>query len=122
MTDLPDNAFYRRQIACLEAGDLDALMEQYHDDAVLMTPETTVRGRAALRDYMTGYLARLGSLRLVSTEKFNATEGAILFEATAETAHGVARVYDAFVLRDGKASHHFAGVLFFAPHDPTSTT
>lgn len=118
MTDMPDNAFYRRQISCLEAGDLDALMAQYRDDAVLVTFGTTVRGRAALRDYFVGYLAGLGSLRLLSTEKFAADDDALLFEATAATAHGVARVYDAFALRDGRATHHFAGVLAFTPHDP----
>jgi hypothetical protein len=93
-------------------------MAQYHDDATLVTFETAVRGRAALRDYFVGYLARLGSLRLVSTEKFAATEDALFFGATAATDHGVARVYDAFALRDGKATHHFAGVLAFTPHEP----
>jgi hypothetical protein len=27
------------------------------------------------------------------------------------TALGIARVYDAFVLREGKVTHHFAGVI-----------
>ena len=115
MDVLPDNAFYRRQIACLEGNDLDGLMEQYHADAVLLTFETTVRGRDALRPYVAADLARLGSRRLGATERFAATEDAILFEATVVTDHGVARVYDAFALRNGKATHHFAGVLSFTP-------
>jgi hypothetical protein len=48
---------------------------------------------------------------------------ALLREATrvtAETAHGVARVSNAFALRDGRAMHHFAGVLAFGPHDEES--
>ncbi len=117
MDELPDNAFYRRQIACLEGNDLDGLMAQYHEDAVLLTFDTTVRGHDALRPYMAAYLARLGSLRLRSTDKFRATDDAILFEATVDTDHGVARVYDAFALRDGKATHHFAGVLSFTPDE-----
>ena len=114
-TELPDHPFYRHQIALLEAGDLDGLMGQYDDDAVLVTYETTVRGKAALREYFAGYPARLGSLRVVSTDTFAGGEDAVFFEATAESAHGVARVYDAFALRDGKATHHFAGVLSFTP-------
>lgn len=36
--------------------------------------------------------------------------------ATATTAHGVARVDAAFARRDGRATHHLAGIHSFAPH------
>lgn len=98
MAEMPNNASSRHQIACQEAGDLDALMGQYHD-AVLVTFETTVRDRTALRDDFAGYLARLRSLRLVSTEKLAETDAALFVEATAAPDHGVARVSDPFALR-----------------------
>jgi len=112
-----ENAFFRRQIACLEAGDLDGLMAQDADDVVLVMFEPTVRGRAALRNHFVGYLARLCSLRLVSTEKFAASDDAVFFESIAGTPLGVARADDAFAPRDGRATHHFAGVLGFEPRD-----
>ena len=115
MDALPDNAFYRRQIACLEGNDLDGLMEQYHEDAVLLTFEPTGRGRDALRPHMAACLAHLGSPQLRSTDTLAASDDAILFEATVATDHGVARAYDAFALRDGKSTHHVAGVLSFTP-------
>ena len=48
-----------------------------------------------------------------------ASDDAILFEATIATDAGTARVYDAFVLRDGKATHLFTGVLSFTPRGET---
>ena len=71
---------------------------------------TSVQGKAALKEYFRSYLNRLGFIRLVSTDKFRETRDAIFFEATVETKLGVVRVYDALVLRDGKVTHHFAGL------------
>jgi len=52
----------------------------------------------------------LGYIKLVSTDKFTETEDSIYFEATVETKLGVVRVYDVFLLNDGKATHHFTGL------------
>ena len=66
----PGRAFYRRQIALLEAADIDGLMGQYQPDATLLNYDTCVTGTAALREFFVGYLAALGSIRLKSTDKF----------------------------------------------------
>jgi hypothetical protein len=115
VSETPGKAFYESQIKALEEGDLNALIDQYTDDALLLGYEVQVRGREGLREYMRGYMARLGSFRLVSTDKWAETDDSILFEATMETALGVARVYDAFVLRDGKAAYQFTGILSLQP-------
>jgi nuclear transport factor 2 (NTF2) superfamily protein len=111
----PGKSFYDGQIRALEEGNLDALIEQYTDDSLLLGYEVRVRGREALREYMRGYMARSGSFRLVSTDKWAETDNSILFEATLETDLGMARVYDAFVLRDGKAAYQFTGILSLQP-------
>ena len=104
--------FYKRQVAFLQANDVEGLIEQhYHPDAVLVTFDATVRGRDALIAYFRRYLQQLGSLEVLSTDKFVETGDTIFLEATVATALGIARVYDAFVLRAGKISHHFAGVI-----------
>ena len=108
----PGKAFYQRQIAALEASDLDALMTQYHPDATMVGFDFTVKGHAAIRKHLEGYLERLGTLKLKSTDKFTETEDAIFFEATTTSILGEARVYDVFLLRDGKATHHFTGLIF----------
>jgi SnoaL-like domain len=104
-------AFYQRQIAALEAHDMDALLTQYHPGATMIGFDITVEGHAAIRKHFEGYLERLGTLKLKSTEKFTETDDAIFFEATITSRLGEARVYDVFLLRDGKATHHFTGVI-----------
>ncbi len=107
----PGKAFYQRQIAALEALDMDALMAQYYPDATIIGFDFTVKGYAAIRKHFEGYLERLGTLKLQSTDKFTETEDAIFLEATITSRLGEARVYDVFLLRDGKTTHHFTGVI-----------
>lgn len=111
MEPTPGKAFYRRQIAALEARDLNALLAQYHPDASMVGYDFVVKGHVAIKKHFEGYLERLGALKLKSTDKFTETEDAIFFEATITSRLGEARVYDVFLLRDGKATHHFSGVI-----------
>ena len=104
--------FYERQLAYLQAGDVDGLIVQhYHDDALLVTFDTAVRGRDALKEYFGRYLQQLGRLEVVSTDNFRETGDTIFLEATVTPALGAARVYDAFVLHEGRICYHFAGVM-----------
>jgi hypothetical protein len=113
----PGRAFYDHQVAFLEANDVAGLIaSQYAPDAELVGFDLGVKGSQALSQHFTDYLARLGSIKLISTDKFMETEDAIMFEATIQVAAGVARVYDAFVLEDGKAIYHFTGLLGFVPN------
>jgi hypothetical protein len=109
--------FYNHQVAFLEAHDITGLIaSQYASDAELISFDVHVKGAAALTQHFTNYLANLGSIKLLSTDKFTETTDAIFFEATIQVAAGVARVYDAFVLKDGKAAYHFTGLLGFTPN------
>jgi hypothetical protein len=110
-------AFYDRQVSFLEANDVQGLIHsQYAPDAELVGYDLRVKGTEALITHFNGYLAHLGKIKLVSTDKFMETEDAIMFEATIQVAAGTARVYDAFVLKDGKATYHFTGMLGFTPN------
>jgi hypothetical protein len=108
----PGRRFYDRQIALLQARDVDRLIaEQYQPDAVLIAPERIVAGAEDLRTYFAGYLEQLGPFRVDSVEAFQETSDAILFEATTTSNFGRVRVYDAFSLREGKIKHHFTGII-----------
>jgi hypothetical protein len=107
----PGWAFYRRQIAILEAHDLNTLLTQYHPDATIIGFDVIVQGHAAIRKHFEGYLERLGSLKLKSTDRFTETVDSIFFEATIASQLGEARVYDVFLLQNGKATHHFTGLI-----------
>lgn len=119
MADTPGREFYDRQIEYLRSRDVDGLVaQQYRPDATLVGFEFTRRGSDELRAHFHDYLERLGRIELLSTDQFTETDDAIFFEATVRTDLGEARVYDVFVLEDGKASHHFTGVISLAPAAP----
>jgi hypothetical protein len=104
--------FVDEQIAILQAGDVDRLLaSHYQPDAVLVAGDRTIRGHEALRAYFAGYVQDLGAFSVDSMDRFVADADAILFEATVTSALGRARVYDAFALRDGRITHHFAGFM-----------
>ncbi len=112
----PGKLFYDRQVAFLEANDVEGLVStQYDSDAELVGFEFSVKGHEALRAHFTEYLSGLGSINLASTDKFTETADTIFFEATIDISAGQARVYDAFVLKGGKAVYHFTGLLGFSP-------
>src|SRR5258708_3026565 len=113
MEQTPGKAFYQQQIAALEAYDIDALMAQYHPDAAMIGFDFTVKGHAAIRKHFVGYLERLGTLKLKSTDKFTETDDSIFFEATITTNLGEPRVYNLFLLPGGTATHHFIACIFF---------
>jgi hypothetical protein len=53
----------------------------------------------------------IGDFTLDSTEQFHKTDTAVILEATLTTEKaGIRKVWDVFMLRDGKISHHFTGL------------
>jgi hypothetical protein len=103
--------FYKRHIELLQERNIDELLATHYDpDAQLVAVEWSVRGHDALRQAFAGYLDSIGEFT-VDTERFHETDDSVFFEATMHTAGaGVRKVYDAFVLRDGRISHHFTGI------------
>jgi aerobic carbon-monoxide dehydrogenase small subunit len=109
--DTPAKKFYRQQVEYLIAGDADALVEaNYNDSAVLTSPEFTMHGKDELKKHFRNYLKWVKIQEVLSTDKFVETDNTVLFEATVRSNHGVVKVYDTFVLRDGKIDYHFTGV------------
>ncbi|MBN1148918.1 MAG: nuclear transport factor 2 family protein [Anaerolineales bacterium] len=114
--ETPGKAFYNRQVEFLEARDVVGLVTtQYTPDAELVSFDYSLKGRQALLEHFSRYLERLGEFQRLSTDKFIETEDALFFEATIRVNGGRARVYNAFVLKEGKATHHFTGLIGFTP-------
>lgn len=119
MDTTPGRAFYDRQIAYLEANDVDGLIpNQYAPDAELVGFDGLhIKGTEALIAHFKEYIAHLGGLKVLSTDKFAEIDDAIMFEATVKVAAGTARVYDVFVFNaEGKTIRHFTGMLGFTPN------
>jgi ketosteroid isomerase-like protein len=50
---------FEHHARALEVGNVDAILEDYAEDAVVITPQGTVRGKAAIREAFTGMLGLL---------------------------------------------------------------
>jgi hypothetical protein len=100
---------FERQVGLIEAGDLEGLLAQYDDQAVLVRFDRVVTGREALREFFAGYLA--GRPRIRSVDAYADADDVVSYQATLETAGGEVRGYGVFVLRDGKIWRQVAGVV-----------
>jgi ketosteroid isomerase-like protein len=122
MKNVPDTALgrlYREHIQLILDKDIEALLDQYTDDCLLissfMKTPVVYQGRERLREHMQGILGIEGleteivfwgetedPQTLMITEKITMTAGG----ATSEM-----RFADSWVLRDGKIAIHFAGMV-----------
>jgi hypothetical protein len=100
---------FERQVELIEAGDLDGLLAQYDEDAVLVRFDRVIAGRDGLREFFAGYLAAQPRVR--SIDAYAETDDVVSYQATLETAGGEVRAYGVFVLRDGKIWRQAAGVV-----------
>jgi hypothetical protein len=110
-SETPQRRFYDEQISLLKQGKIDELIDShYHRDAALVSPTKVVYGAEALKEHFRAYITMLGKLEVLSLDAFAEAEDSLLFEATVRSSLGEAKVYDAFVFRDGRATHHFTGL------------
>ena len=117
MENITQGKAFNRQVAFLEANDVSGLITtQYAAEAELVGFDLQVKGTEALLKHFTGYLANLGGLKLISTEKFMETGDAIMFEASIMVAAGVAQVTTPSCLKMARPSTILPACLDLPPN------
>ncbi|MEU9832619.1 nuclear transport factor 2 family protein [Streptosporangium sp. NPDC048047] len=96
-TQLP--ALLDKQIGQLKAHDLDAMMNNYHEDAVVMRPGAVARGREEIRDFFAEYLKMNPQIEDIMTA--DGSEDIILYYATIRIGDQSHKDVGTWVLRDG---------------------
>ena len=91
------------------AGNMDAMLGGYSDDAVMFTPQGVIQGKEALRPVFTQLFAEWGKPTTKFTLKQNLVSGDYAYIYwDAETDDNIYEGgMDAFVVRDGKKVAHF---------------
>jgi ketosteroid isomerase-like protein len=121
MEGVPDTALgrmYREHIQHILDKNIDALLDQYTDDALLISSFTRkpliYKGRREIREHMQGILGINGLDTDIAfwAETENPQTLMIVEAITMQTADGEARMRFAasWVLRDGRIAIHFAGM------------
>jgi ketosteroid isomerase-like protein len=122
MKNVPDSAIgkmYRQHIEMIVEKDIDGLLAQYTDDALLISSFTKepryYRGHEGLREHMEGILGIEGLETEVVfwAETDDPATLMVTEKITLHTSSGPAamRFADSWVLREGKIAIHFAGMV-----------
>ena len=98
---------FRRQMEALDALDLEALMKNYTDDAVLLRYEGVSTGIEAVRETFTGYLTV--KPKLVELQEYVETEDTIFYRAIMNLNGEPEHAFGTLVVRDNKIWRQTAG-------------
>jgi ketosteroid isomerase-like protein len=117
--DTPLGRMFREHIGLILKKDIEGLLDQYTDDALLissfMKEPRYYKGREQLREHMQGILGIDGlEDEIVFWAETEDPQTLMITEKiTMRTADGEAhmRFADSWVLRDGKIAIHFAGMV-----------
>ncbi len=117
--DSPLGRMYREHINFILKKDIESLLDQYTDDAVLissfMKTPLYFYGREGLREHMQGILGidGLETSIVFWAETENPQTLMITEQITMKAGGGEShmRFADSWVLRDGKIAIHFAGMV-----------
>ncbi len=117
--DTPLGQMYRQHIQLILDKNIEALLDQYTDDAMLissfMKKPIIYRGRDQLREHMQGILGIQGlDTEIIFWAETDDPQTLMITEQiTMKTADGEAnmRFADSWVLRDGRIAIHFAGMV-----------
>jgi hypothetical protein len=100
---------FDRQVRLIEARDLEGLLGQYHEDAVLLRFDRTVAGRDALREHFAAYLAQAPRVReLVQVAE---AEDVVSYQAVLEIGGEEVRSYGALFLRGERIARQVTGLF-----------
>jgi ketosteroid isomerase-like protein len=92
-------ALLDKQIGQLKAGDLDAMINNYHEDAVVMRPGAVARGKAEIKDFFAEYLTL--NPRIEEIMIAESTEDIILYYAIIGIGDEHHKDVGTWVLKDG---------------------
>jgi ketosteroid isomerase-like protein len=97
-----EQVLHQHLSACLEGRGVDAILEDYHEDAVFLTPQAAYRGKPAIREFFVGFIANLpaGARDDFELNRMEIDDdlGYIVWSVNAAVSLGT----DTFIVRDGK--------------------
>jgi ketosteroid isomerase-like protein len=100
---------FDRHLRLIEAGDLEGLLGQYHEDAVLVRFSGTVRGKPALREHLVAFLA--ARPRFTEVTQVADAEDVVSYQAIVEQGGEEVRAYGALFLRGERIARQVTGLF-----------
>ena len=98
---------FQRQMEALAAVDIDAVMKNYTEDAVLLRYEGASEGIDAVRETFTGYLTLKPAL--VELQEYIETDDTIFYRAIMNLNGEPEHAFGTLVVKDGRIWRQTAG-------------
>jgi ketosteroid isomerase-like protein len=119
--DSPLGKLYHEHIGFIKAKNVEGIINQYAEDALLITTLTEnrkplyIRGRKALKEFFEGRIFSLEDMQ-VQIAQWAETENTLMIVEKVKTKSkngdvGELSFYDNWVLENGKIAVHYAGVV-----------
>ncbi len=99
--DATPQEIFERHVTALAAGDLDTLVADYADDALVLTPAGEYRGRAPIRELFAGFSQALPHASLEAQVTAFADNVLLLHWTADSTVNTVPDGVDTFVFNAG---------------------
>jgi ketosteroid isomerase-like protein len=100
---------FDRQLAAIADRDLEALLAQYHDDAMVVRLDRVARGAAEIRELFTGYLA--AKPEVVEVTSLQVVDDVVFYSALMAIAGNKVTTFGTLVIRDGRIWRQTAAAL-----------
>ena len=107
MSNTPRSVF-DRQLRLIAAGELEALVAQYHDDALLLRADRVFAGAAALREHFASLLATAPAITVTQSVE---AQDVLSYQAVAAQGGDEVRQYGVLVLRGERIARHVLGTF-----------
>ncbi|MEU4225609.1 nuclear transport factor 2 family protein [Nonomuraea sp. NPDC026600] len=100
---------FDRQLAAIADRDLEALLAQYHDDAMVVRFDRVARGPVEIRELFTGYMA--AKPEVVEVTSLQVVDDVVFYSALMTIAGNKVTTFGTLVIRDGKIWRQTAAAL-----------
>lgn len=108
----PIRLLFKRFMARLEHGDLEALLDLFADDAEVLAFDGVCRGHAEVGRWLGEMLVEQGLGVLVSTDRFTEEGDIVRFEATITSPEGqIRQVYGVLAFTEGRIVRFLLGFI-----------
>lgn len=87
-------------VSAVTRGDLPGILQDYRDDAVLLTPHGALNGRAGVEQFFSGAIATLPGLQVSATSLISAGDAVMISWTGSSPAGTISDGVDTFVFAD----------------------
>ncbi|MEV1241962.1 nuclear transport factor 2 family protein [Nonomuraea sp. NPDC049750] len=100
---------FDRQLAAIADRDLEALLAQYHEEAMVVRFDRVARGAAEIRELFGAYLA--AEPQVVEVTSVQAVDDVIFYNALMTIAGNKVTTFGTLVIKDGRIWRQTAAAL-----------